>query len=243
MKYSEIIIDPKLTKRDGFTSPNCVRLTEKPCPSLIVKNKNKNNKFYISCRDLCSLSWNIYQNSIFFQINFSLYASYCRDLNGGGSQRIEIYSNKDRSDNDLEFTAFFSQYFEDDWIYEADLFMDGRKDYHPTINRGKSKFGGVDARINKLDPDEILNWVNEGYLLWVDEISRISQPHSTLLEWVDSGLSMGVKCSTMYCRDEVKVIKNDDLKKFISYGATLEDLGKRLVCLKCGHRNPRIAPF
>lgn len=121
--------------------------------------------------------------------------------------------------------------------------MDGRKDYHPTRNLGKTKFGAEFSDINIAEPEKLMAWINGSYVPWVSELSRISKPHSTLLEWVDSGLNMGVRCSDFFCENEVKVIENNELKKHLASGETLQSLKERLACSRCRRIKPRVAPF
>ncbi len=241
MQYTKITIDPKLTQKADFDDQNKVRLSAESGPDLVVKGKTSLLK--ITCRDLASTAWGIYTNGIFFRHKFGIDARYRQDINGGGAQLVEIGRGGVYDEMDCTIRVIFSRHIKSDWIYEADLMMDGRKDYHPTRNLGKTKFGAEFAQINITDPEELLAWINGSYVPWVRELSRISKPHSTLLEWVESGLNMGVRCSDFFCENEVKVIPNNDLKKYLTSGATLENLREKLACSKCGRSRPRVAPF
>lgn len=226
---------------DFMDGRNFYNLTTRLNQSVFLKGDT--GSLEISCRDFASTAWNIYQNSTFFQHKHDIGTWYRDDTNGGGDQLLEIFRNGSHTRENVFFIVSFSVTDGDDWVYEADLKMDGRKDYHPTVNHGKRKFGGNSIKIYASDSNELLSWINENYLSWVDELSRISRPHSTLSEWVDSGLDMGVRCSDFYCNNNLKVIPNSDLMEYLKFGLTMVQLMERLACSTCRKRHPRVSPF
>lgn len=241
LQYTEITIDPKLINKANYEEQNYRLICEVSSPNLVLKGTT--GQIEITCRDLALTAWGISKNSAFFRHKFDIQSRYNNDFNGGGNQLVEIGRDLTYGKKDCTLTAVFSSYGGGKSIYEADLIMDGRKDYHPTKNHGKHKFGANAVVIYITDPEELLTWVNDSYLPWKNELSRLSKPHSSLLEWVEAGLNMGVKCADFFCANEVKVIQNNDLKKYMISGVTLRGLTERFVCSKCGKRSPRVMPF
>lgn len=210
-------------------------------PGLIVSNVSETLE--ITCRDIASVAWGIYSNSLSFQQRFGIVARYSDDFNGGGDQSLEIGKGEHVFFENYVIRVIYSRFGEGNFVYEADLLMDGSKDYHPTRNLGKTQFFADRVFVDIADPDDVLTWINESYVKWREHLTRICEPHSTLREWVDSHLDMAVKCADYTCNNEVRIIPNNDLKPYVTAGVTLEDLQNRLVCARCKRRRPRIAPF
>lgn len=240
LRYTDIIVDPKLTENQ-FSENKGVRLHEKEGPNLVVVGPA--GRLEITCRDLSVLTWGIYQNAASFRKRFGIFAKYRDDIDGSGRQLIEVGDAGSKDPDDFLITAIFSTSHPEDWIYEADLMRDGIRDYHQTKNLGKHRFGADYIQVNIPDPNELLFWINESYLPWFEELSRLSKPHGTLAEWVASGLDMNVRCSGLFCENTTKVIPLDNLKKLLASGATLETLRERLVCSTCGKQHPTVSPL
>lgn len=250
MVYEEVDLAPELAWRSPY-GKKLIRLREGGARSLTARGKAGSTD--ITCRDLGSAAWGIYSNSQFFRFRFGVAAQYRNDLNGGGSQEVVVH--RTRPEDDLSIfggivrdentilTVIFSHRRAEDWIYEASLLMDGRKDYEPVRNLGTAKFGVEQADIYMAEPGEILAWINGSYLPWTQELSRVCQPHATLSEWVESDLDMGIRCAERTCANGVKVMANSALREHLASGATLETLRERLACTTCGRRRPRLAPF
>lgn len=208
---------------------------------LIVRNDNETLE--ISCSDIASVAWGIYKNVVSFRKRFGIDAVYSDDFNGGGEQSIELAKGKCIGHEDFFLRAIFSHFGESNSIYEADLRMDGSRDYHPTRNLGRTKFFARLVVIDMANPPDVLEWVNESYLHWRSELARLSEPHSNLAEWAESRLDMAVKCRNFSCVRDHKIIPNSELKVFASSGISLEDLQSKLVCRECGQRGPWVSPY
>ena len=129
------------------------------------------------------------------------------------------------------------------WIYEANLIMDGRKDYEPSVNHGKRKFCASSARINVFNPAELLDWINNCYMPWQEQLYRCALPHGTLAEWVSSRTDMLVKCSNLECCSPFMVLPEKKLSEYLSSGLDLGALRSKLTCSFCRRREPDVFPF
>lgn len=65
---------------------------------------------------------------------------------------------------------------DDSFLYEEDLTTDQRKDYEPSINRGKHRFVAQRAKLN-------LDWDSNEIQQWRLDIERLTKPHNTLNDW------------------------------------------------------------
>lgn len=253
MNFSEIINYNSL--KEGYDiSANeirCIFLDQKT--SQIILATDGNDQLTITAHDVAWLAWGIKSNYLFFHERFKIGCNYRNDINGGGSQLIEVGKIKDgknifRGSSDYQnllFSAFYEQQFrQEEWIYEADLYMDGPKDYGPVINRGRKKFCVESIRIHVKGHEGLLSWVNQISAPMTIELNRLSQPHANLEEWVSSGLDMIVQCypHPHYCPN-VAIIPNNKLQEHLSSSITLERLKTIFVCSKCGRKRARLAPF
>ncbi|HCO6571626.1 hypothetical protein JEX04_17510 [Escherichia coli] len=97
-------------------------------------------------------------HSYFFSLRRHLNINFSRDLNGSGTQGLFI--KKQNVDIDLIKVIFdYTDNKNDDFLYEADLIKDQRKDYEPTVNRGKHRFVAKQIELNiDWNGNEIQQW-------------------------------------------------------------------------------------
>lgn len=124
-----------------------------------------------------------------------------------------------------------------EFLYEADLIKDQRKDYKPSVFLGKHRFVAQSATM-------LIDWNSDEVQQWRLDIERLSRSPKTLAEWIADDLEMLVRCSScsVLCRKPAILTKND-LKKHLSAGLNLEGLKTRLRCSKCGNRNASVEVF
>lgn len=236
MTYAQVTADPKYWSNPARQ----LRMSVGSGACLIFEGDAGGLK--LTCHDLATTMWGIHKNIHSFKYAFNVHTSYSSDIDGGGRQMLSLYKGDARHIDKSDAWIIFSPSESDNWLYEADLWEDVRKDYEPAVNKGRHKFSASEAMINVADSEELLSWMNKSYIPWTQKLSRITRPHSTLPEWVNSGLDMGVMCLSWPCTNQAKV-PTSELRDLMVSGATLESLLKRLTCSRCGKRKTRILPL
>lgn len=185
--------------------------------------------------DIARLALAMHDHSYFFSLRRHLYINFSRDLNGSGTQGLFI--KKQNDETDLIQVIFGPTYSNDgDFLYEADLFTDQRKDYEPTVNRGKHRFVAKRADLK-------IDWNSDVIHKWRSDIERLTRPHDTLDDWLKNESEMLVRCTAIFFCRKPAILTLDDLKRYVAMGFTLEDLKTRLKCSKCGKRGAKITAF
>ena len=123
-----------------------------------------------------------------------------------------------------------------EFLYEADLIMDQRKDCGPTVNKGKHRFVASCAVIQ-------IDWNSEEIMQWRFDIERLSRSPDTLSCWVRDDLDMLVSCESGYSCRKPAILTNSDLEQYVSEGLSLENLMTQLKCSKCGKRGANVVVF
>lgn len=192
----------------------------------------------INCDDIARLALAMHDHSYFFSLCRGLNIRFSRDLNGSGTQGLYITRKSDETDPPhLIQVIFRHQYNKDgDFLYEADLTMDGRKDYEPSVNKGKHRFMADSAAMR-------IDWNSDETLQWRSDIDRLSRSPDTLTGWIEANLEMLVRCGTGYFCRESAILTRSDLTRHVAAGLSLEDLKTRLKCSKCGKRGARVMVF
>jgi len=197
--------------------------------------------FRVTCDDIARLAFAMHESHLFFIHRHGLKLDFCRDLNGGGTQRLTITPSGSGEVPNWTLEAFYTPIYSDDpWIYQADLLMDGRKDYDPVINRGKHGFCADSIHIRVPPSETVADWFVANYLVWEKELGRVQLPYSTLRQWFESGFHMWVTCQDAFCHRAV--LSNDSLKQYADTGLTVEELSARMRCTQCGKRGARVKP-
>jgi len=194
-----------------------------------------NDQQEITCNDIGRLAWSIYKKGYFFARRRGLKFDYRRDINGSGEQLLEITRE---ADDQIVFRVIFDVGYrgEESFIYEADLITDQRKDYMPSVNRGKHKFLATRAEMN-------VEWNGDEVEQWRADVARLSATPETLEGWVEAGQEMMVVCAIgLMCGHSV-ILTHNDLAAHVAAGLSLEDLQKRLTCTECRHRSARLTVF
>lgn len=189
--------------------------------------------------DIAKLAVAMREHGYFFALRRGIDVNFCADLNGSGTQGIFI---RKKSFNAYE-PSFIEVIFEpthksdDSFLYEEDLTTDQRKDYEPSINRGKHRFVARRAKLN-------LDWNSNEIHQWRLDIERLTKPHNTLNDWLknDSEIMIIHRCGGYRFREPV-ILSQRDIKQYVASGLTLEDLKNRLKCSICGERNAKIKVF
>lgn len=192
----------------------------------------------ITCEDIVSLALAMHDHSYFFSVRRDINVRFCRDMNGGGTQGLFIQIKNDELEPPHLLNVLFTPVYRDDgeFHYEADLFMDQRKDYEPTLNKGKHRFVAKVAALN-------IDWNSEIIQKWRKDIKRLSFSPDTLSSWIEKDLDMLVFCGLPHFCRIPKILTTSDLKQYSAKGMTLEDLKTRLTCSKCGKRGARLKVF
>lgn len=196
--------------------------------------------FWITCDDIARLAVAMHESRLFFIHRHGLKLDFCRDLNGSGTQALTITPSGLGKVPDWTLEAVFSPVNSGDYIYQADLLVDGRKDYDPVMNRGKHGFRADRVHMRVSPPDIVSDWLVGNYLIWESELDKVQLPHSTLEEWVGNGFHMWVICQDVFCHRSV--LPNDRLKEFADAGLSLEELNSKMRCTQCGKRGARVKP-
>lgn len=188
-----------------------------------------------NCNDIARLALTMHGHSYFFSLRRHLNINFSRDLNGSGTQGLFI--KKQNVDIDLIKVIFdYTDNKNDDFLYEADLIKDQRKDYEPTVNRGKHRFVAKQIELN-------IDWNGNEIQQWRADIERLTRSHDNLEGWLKNGSEMLVCCASgFFCRLPT-ILTLNDLKQYVAMGVTLEDLKTRLKCSKCGKRGSKVTVF
>lgn len=191
-------------------------------------------QYEVSCNDIAKLALAMHAHSPFFWLRRGLNIRFSRDLNGSGTQGLYISRETRDTKPSYLIQSFFRQTYskEGEFLYEADLIMDQRKDYEPTVNKGKHRFVAecVDIQIE---------WHSNEVRQWQADLDRISKVPGTLSDWVEADLEMLVRCVGGFCRGHA-ILTKSDLTRYAATGLKLEDLKARLRCSKCGSRGARL---
>jgi hypothetical protein len=189
-----------------------------------------------SCEDIARLALAMDDKAHFFLLRRSLQIRFSRDINGSGMQALEVSRKGERDDFKYLLRVHFESIHRDSegFLYEADLIRDQGKDYEPTVNLGKHRFGAQSVWLQ-------IDWSSDEVAQWHSDIQRLSIPApDSLEEWLESDLEMLVKCRAGFICGWETVFTKDDLARHFSAGTNLEGLKARLTCSKCGKRNARI---
>lgn len=189
-----------------------------------------------SCEDIARLALAMDDKGHFFLLRRSLQIRFSRDINGSGMQALDVSRKGERDDFKYLLRVHFEPVHRDGetFLYEADLFRDQGKDYEPTVNHGKHRFGAQSVWLQ-------IDWSSDEVAQWHSDIQRLSTPAPDSLEgWLESDLEMLVKCKAGFICGWEMVFTKDALARHFSTGTNLEDLKARLTCSKCGERNARI---
>ena len=143
----------------------------------------------ITCNDIARMALSMHAHSYFFSLRRGLTINFSRDLNGSGTQGLDIRLRENGRDLEgLLYMAFHEAYKDDhEVLYEADLIKDKGKDYEPTINVGKRPFAADFAAIS-------IEWDGEDMAQWRADLQRLAQSPKTLAEWLSLDLEMLVRC-------------------------------------------------
>lgn len=191
----------------------------------------------ISCNDIAKMALDIQRHSYFFSRRRGLKCSFRNDLNGSGTQGLEISRAVDETKASLILDIIFRQAYltDEETLYEADLIMDQRKDYEPTVNRGKHQFVAKWATI-------YIGWFDQECVQWRSDITRLSAIPESLAGWAAANLEVSVNCGHFLCR-RYSTLATSDLSRYAAAGMSLTDLKARLTCSECGKRGARIMAF
>lgn len=130
--------------------------------------------------DIARLALTMHGHSYFFSLRRHLNINFSRDLNGSGTQGLFI--KKQNVDIDLIKVIFdYTDNKNDDFLYEADLIKDQRKDYEPTVNRGKHRFVAKQIELN-------IDWNGNEIQQWRADIERLTRSHDNLEDWLKKRL-------------------------------------------------------
>lgn len=193
----------------------------------------------VTCDDIARLALAIHDKSYFFSRRRGLEVRFSRDINGSGVQLLEITRRSDETNPPNLIDVLFDCTYKDDgkFLYEADLITDQRKDYEPTINRGKHQFVATMANMR-------IDWNSDETLQWRSDIDRLSKSPDTLAGWLEADLEMLVICSAgfLIC-DRSAILNRSDIARHVLAGLSLEALKTRLTCSKCGKRQAHVLVF
>lgn len=192
----------------------------------------------ITCDNIARLALAMYDHSHFFSLRRGLSIQFSRDLNGSGTQGLFIKRKSDEINHPSLIEVIFRQSYkkDSDFLYEADLIMDQRKDYEPTVNKGKHGFLADAAHLQ-------IEWSSEELEQWRSDVDRLSKSPETLNSWIEADLEMLVRCRTGYFCREAVILTKSDLAAHAAAGLSLQDLERRLTCSKCGQRGAKIKVF
>lgn len=195
------------------------------------------NQQVITCDEIARLAVAMHERDYFFHFRRHLTVRFHRDINGGGTQLLEISRKDDKFFSTSLIRVFFYPVIGDgDFLYEADLITDQRKDYEPTVNRGKHRFAAIEADLH-------IDWFGAEVQQWRADVERLSEMPNTLAGWVEADLQMFVICSGVLFCDTRIVLSKSKLAGYAAAGLTLEGLKSRLTCSKCGKRGARTLVF
>jgi hypothetical protein len=75
--------------------------------------------------------------------------------------------------------------------------------------------------------------------------SRMDAHEKSLSDWAQSGLDVWVRCTRLSCISpygERNRILNEKLAEYADHGFSIETLGEKLTCKRCGSRKPALLP-
>lgn len=90
--------------------------------------------------------------------------------------------------------------------------------------------------------NESLEWVVPFHHDLADGCDYSEALQKDLGLWAQSGLDMGVICSKPYCWAK-STVTNQRLCEIVADGVSRAALGQRMICRKCGTREPRLNPI
>lgn len=197
---------------------------------------NGNTRQEVGCDDIARLALAMHDKSYFFLFRRDLAIRFHRDINGSGTQLLEITRENDQEAHLIRVFFSTTRGDDDSFLYEADLIADQRMDYEPTINRGKHRFVAASAELQ-------IDWGSEEVQQWRHDAERLSKLPDTLAGWVKADLEMLVRCGAGFRCDRKTIFTNNDLAAHVAANVSLEDLKARLICSKCGKRQPYVRVF
>lgn len=189
-----------------------------------------------TCEDIARLALAMHDKEHFFSLRRSLEMKFSRDINGSGVQCLEVLRKGACDDSKYLFRVHFDSVHGDSesFLYEADLIRDQGKDYEPTVNHGKHRFGAQSIWLQ-------IDWSSDEVAQWYSDIRRLSTADPDSLEaWRESDREMLVRCRARFLCGWEKVLDRDDLARHAEAGMSLKDLKTRLTCSQCGERNARL---
>lgn len=184
---------------------------------------------------IARLALAMYDHSAFFSIHRNLNIRFSSDFNGSGTQYLFIKNEDDEASFEGLIKVFFDPTYNEDFLYEADLFTDQSRDYLPTLNRGKRRFAAELAVLN-------IEWNSDEIQQWRSDVERLRITSDTLSYWTENNLDMRVSCASPSCRPSSRLALSK-LREHLSTGMTLEALKARLTCTRCGKRGARVSVF
>lgn len=190
----------------------------------------------VECDDIAKLALAMHDKSYFFLFRRGLAIRFHRDINGGGTQALEITRENDQEPHLIRVFFNTTRGDDDNFLYEADLITDQRKDYEPSINRGKHRFVATSAKLH-------IDWGSEEVQQWRHDVERLSKSPDSLAGWVEADLEMLVRCSAGFRCGRQTILTNSDLAAHVAAKVSLEDLKARLKCSRCGKRQPNVRAF
>lgn len=214
-----------------------IRRTFSVRPGETIKLKGQPSQQEITCVDIARLALAMRNHSYFFSLRRGLEITFDRDLNGSGTQGLSITRSSDGMVPPLIRVIFQPQAQDDgDFLYEADLFMDDRKDYEPTFNKGKRQFVTRQAETRG-------DWTSDEMVQWRSDIERLANAPDALPGWIEADLEMLVACRDQFMCRQSAVLTRTALMCHAAAGLSLEELTSRLKCAKCGKGEARIMVF
>lgn len=222
----------------GSTRPSVKRLIVRQGEPVNLASDDPNAPPYLlTCDDVARMALRMYDHSYFFSLRRDLTMNFSRDLNGSGTQGLDIRRKERARDLEGFVSVTFHEAYKDDHtvLYEADLIKDKGKDYEPTINVGKRPFAAQSAVIS-------IKWDGEDMAQWRSDLLRLSQSPKSLNEWLSLDLEMLVRCGARCWRTSA-VFSKTDIQRHIDGGTNLDQLKARLKCKECGKRNAVLLPF
>lgn len=238
MSATEILQGKNFFRSGGLALPN-TRNKE-----LIVSSGPE--KHHLTARSLALIAIEMRKHEAFFAKKHDLNIRFSDDFNGSGNQGLWISSpySANLYEGSWQLSVVFSPCYNDEYLYKSDLIRDTRSGYPFTSKvEANTRFDVYKVFLNKT-PKEFCNWFDNSYIIWKEDIERLSKPHDNLREWVNSGFSMTVRC--VICDSygtDFAVISNVDLQNYLSKGMNLAELKERLVCKQCGQRKAKIAAY
>lgn len=200
--------------------------------SPIFQSKNYLN---VGARELAQMSMVFKENYLFFKKYHGIVVQYSSDTNGSGNQSCKFEVLDESGGLIFKCNMNFMPTEKCEFIYEADLFTDQRKDYDPVINRGRRRFDVENLELTFYGKRTMCDWVAEAYPIVKEHAELLGPVRADLISWTEVGLDMTVTCPNYPCR-HISIIPNSNLMSYRSDGEVLASLRKKLTCWKCGYR-------